>query len=89
MARQFVKGDSEVAANFHTFIKLRDSKKSEEQNKYEAYLRTAKVLVVAQINGEKKYAPSRFVGYQSNTLEAYETEYRNGTDTNRELVINN
>jgi 5-methylcytosine-specific restriction protein B len=85
MSRQLVKSNSEVVANFHTFIKLRNSKKPEERDKYGAYLRAAKVLVVEQINGEKEYAPSRFVGYQRNTLKAHEAEYRNGTDTNKEL----
>jgi hypothetical protein len=86
MSRPLVKNDSEVAANFHTFIKLRESKKPTERHRYDAFLRKAKILVVEKINGKREYAPSRFVGYRRNSLTAHEADTeRNGTMTTPEL----
>jgi 5-methylcytosine-specific restriction protein B len=86
MARRLVESDSEVAANFHTFIKLRVSKKPEERAKYASFLRQAKILVVEKIDGKREYAPSRFVGYRRNTLAAHEADTeRNGTVTTPKL----
>ena len=86
MPRQLVKTNTEVAINFQTFIKLRESKKLEERQKYEAYLRQAKILVIEKIDGKREYAPSRFVGYRRNSIAAHEADKdRNGTLTTPKL----
>lgn len=86
MARQLVEKDSEVVANFQTFIRLRDSKKPEERQQYKSFLRKAKILVIEKIDGKREYAPSRFVGYRRNTLATHEADNeKKGTDTTPKL----
>jgi 5-methylcytosine-specific restriction protein B len=86
MARPLVQSKAEVLKNFDSFIRLRNSQKPEEVKKYQAYLKSAKVLVVEKVNGQREYAPSRFVGYRSNSLKNHEAaEEKDGTVTTPQL----
>ncbi len=86
MNRRLAETAEEVIANFRTFIKLRNSKKQEERDRYGDFLRKAKILVVEQIDGQREYAPSRFIGYRRNTLAGHDgADERDGTRTTPQL----
>lgn len=72
MARALVETKDDVLNNFKTFAQLQRSSKPEQVQQYRAYLKAAKVLVVARLEGEREYAPSRFIGYHENTASAHE-----------------
>jgi 5-methylcytosine-specific restriction endonuclease McrBC GTP-binding regulatory subunit McrB len=86
MARPLVQSKAEVLKNFESFVRLRNSRKPEEVKQYQAYLKSAKVLVVEKVNGQREYAPSRFVGYKGNSLKNHEAaEEKDGTVTTPQL----
>ena len=72
--------------NFDAFIRLRNSRKPKEVAQYQAYLKSAKVLVVEKVDGKREYAPSRFVGYKNNSFKVHEAaEEKDGTVTTPQL----
>lgn len=86
MGRPLVQTKTDVLKNFESFIRLRDSRKHDEVNQYQSYLKSAKVLVVEKVNGHREYAPSRFVGYKNNSIKTHEAaEEKDGTITTPQL----
>ena len=90
MARPFVRDKNDVLDNFSAFIALRQSDEPATVAKYRSYLKSAKVLVVAKVDGRREYAPSRFVGYRANSLakhkKGHEAQLNDGTATNTKLT---
>ncbi|WP_139921404.1 McrB family protein [Hymenobacter sp. DG01] len=74
MSRPYVTNSIELQKNFRTFIKLRESRNQDDVEQYRAYLRSAKVLVVEKVDGQREYAPSRFVGYKNNSVAEHEED---------------
>ncbi|WP_303311195.1 McrB family protein [Hymenobacter sp. BT730] len=86
MARPLVQSKADVLKNFESFIRLRDSRKPNEVKQYQAYLKSAKVLVVEKVNGQREYAPSRFIGYRNNSIKEHEADVdKDGRTSNGKL----
>jgi 5-methylcytosine-specific restriction protein B len=85
MARALVRDKEDVLANFKKLIELRESPNPDNVRIYQSYLKAAKVLVVAKVNGRREYGPSRFVGYFDNTLRKHKAGHSDGTVTNARL----
>jgi hypothetical protein len=88
MARKLVQNKQDVLNNFETLVALRESPDEAESSKYKSLIKSAKVLVVAKVDGQREYGPSRFVGYRSNSLSEHHAhrDTNDGRETNPPLA---
>ncbi len=69
-APELVTSVAQIEANVQTFAALR-SGNAEEQKNWRKLLKNGRNYVVYRNDGDYIFAPSRFVGYQGNTLEKH------------------
>lgn len=81
----FVTSREDVIKNIQTLYAYAQSEKVEYREWAEARYAQGTWFVVEKIGNQLQFAPSRFVGYKSNTLQKHINAHGDGTETNRIL----
>lgn len=75
MDTNYVINRNQVLKNFKTLISYRNSSDKTKSEYYEQRLKSGKTFIVEIINGNVEFAPSKFVGYRSNTMGTHERKH--------------
>lgn len=80
---QFIQTKDDLVQNILTVENYLHSKDSHEKEFAENLIRRGKTILVYKVNGENHFAPSRFLGYCNNSMQAHLSNYdKDGRETN-------
>lgn len=78
----FITTKSQLIKNLDKVEEYLSSGSDKKYNEMAGYIARGRVFVSYKVNGEMHFAPSRFVGYQNNTLTKHQNNHeKDGTET--------
>ena len=84
----YIVNREDIISNIETLYSYLRGESGEEYKSWAvSRLKQGKNMVVEIINNQICFAPSRFVGYQSNTMEKHEVNHGDGTDTDDKIKL--